>query len=262
MRKITSLLLLSILFFSCSPEWKLSRQFVKSESAGKVLILPTDEIFLQNNKLDSLDYQTAIENSVFLHDFQDSTFLQAYYNQLIDELIRLKVDVYLDDMEAFKDTTTGILLNIAQIMVEESSEEFLETSQYSNGKYYKNLDLNRIDFNFWFEFSYINNEAKPVLAFDNDYIIDKSDGYFYQNFLSGEVYYEEKIIPLEPNDIYEAAGHIAIKHAQMFYDILLNRYIENNYPPNNKVEFLMHYNAERKFLEPVYDKEGLFQILE
>jgi hypothetical protein len=240
----------------------LSRQFVKSESAGKVLIFPTSEIYLKNNNLDSIDYQTSIDNSIYLKDFQDSTFLQVYYNQLIDEFIRLKVEVYIDEMEVFKDTTPSVLLNVAQIMLEESTEESVETSRYNEGTYYKALELNRIDFNFWFEFSYINKKEKPVVAFDTDHLTDKSDGYFYQNFLSGEVFYEEKVIPLEMNEIYETAGFLASKHAQMIYDILLNRYIEDNYPSDDKVNFLMHYNAEREFLEPIYGKKELFQIIE
>ena len=262
MRKTISLFLLFALFFSCSPEWKLSRQFVHSDLAGKVLILPSDEIYFENNRMDTVDYQLSIDNSILLREIQDSSFLQAYYNQLIEELIALKVNVYLDEMEAFQDSSQGILLNIEQIVIEESAEEQIETSYFSEGTYYKTLDLNRIDLDFWFEISLINRDLKPIIAFDSEYLTDKSEGYFYQNFLSGEVYYEDNITPLAVDDIYQAAKDLGRKHAQMFYDILLNRYIENNYPSDESVKFLMHYNADRKFLEPIYNTEDLFQIIE
>lgn len=261
MRKIIPFFIGVILFLSCSPEWKLGRQFVKSDVAGKVLILPSNEVYWTNLRMDSADYQESIDYSYLLKDIQDSSFLQAYYNQLIGELTRLKIHVYLDDIEAFQDTSQGILINIAQIVVEESDEEYVEEYRTDNGTYSKIMQLTRMDMNFWFEFSFIDSKDNPIIAFDTEYLTDESDGYFYQKFLTGEVYYEKKIIPLMPDDIYLAAENLGKKHAQMFYDILLNLYIQNNYPAKHQVDFLMHYNAKRSFLEPKYDTIGLFQIL-
>ncbi len=252
MKKILPFLLLLALFSGCSPEWKLGREFVKKQEAVNVVLLPTDEVFRE------------ISNEKRLLDsIPDSVILDTYYNSLIDELVSLNCNVYLDQMgETLFDTTPGLILHVAQIVLEESVKEYELREDFSDGTYYQTENRNTVDFDYWFEVSLINDSDSSSVLYDTQSITDVSMSYFYQRFFTGQILFKEQIIPLTVDDIVRELSLLGKRHAQMVYDLMLNKYIEKHYPPGKEVKFLLHYNADKKYVEPVYQEDELFQVLD
>ena len=249
-------------FLSCTPEWKLARKFKNNERVAKVLILPADELILENLNYQSADYHTSIDSSALLKLIEEPDFLEYYYNSLINELDRLKINVYLEQTEVLQDTLPGMLINVAQILLEESNEKFNAEAIFSGVTHTQTLYQNCVDFHYWFEVSHIDKPDDLQILYDTEYLCDTVEGYFYQKFWTGKVLFEKEIKPVDVEDIYDKAKKTGVKHARMFFDILMNRYIEDHYPKNKQPDFLLHYNAEREFLEPLNPETDLFEVIE
>jgi hypothetical protein len=258
MKKNLYILIAFFLFASCSTEWRLGNRFVKSNNAGMIFLFTSNEIFKEYSTWDKTN-----DSLLLLNEMPDSSFLNSYYNSLIEGLLQLNFKVCLDDIETSRlsDTLPNIVLNVAQISLEEYNKEYEESEEFYEGTYYKTINLKTLDLNFWFELSIFNQEEKPVLCFDSQSISDISNGYFYQKFLTGEVIYEEEIIPLKVEDVINRAKLLGKRHATMIYDLLLNTYIQNNYPNNKTPGYLLHFNPESRFLEPLDEENDVFQIL-
>ncbi len=151
---------------------------------------------------------------------------------------------------------------MAQIVLEESLKEYELSDYFSDGTYYQTEKRNTFHFDYWFEVSLINGNDSAAVLYDTQTITDISMSYFFQKFLSGEVYFKEQIIPLTKNDIIEELSLLGKRHARMIYDLMLNKYIEKHYPPEKEVKFLLHYNPDKKYVEPVYQEDELFQVLD
>jgi hypothetical protein len=256
---LTVLLMLS----SCYPEWKLARTFVSEGPESAILVLPANYVFKKNLKVDELENTTGLTdseidsalmaNSLFLQKVSDSVFLETFINSLIQELDRLGFKVFLENQldSILFAKTPAYLFNIAQIELEEHYSVHEDKETFGGFEYYKNVDLNAITYNFWFEISELNDEeGNRKLFFSSETINDVVFGYFTENLFTGEIKYKYTLDEIDLDILYRYAGIFGIRYAGYTFDYIMNEFITERWPPDKKRRFYMHYNPENNTLDP------------
>lgn len=266
-------LLFLLILTACYPEWKMSRSYIDSEPSIAILILPADYVFKKNLKIEEISDQdelneweqdsVLIANSLFLQDLSDSIFLETVVNSMLMEFEALGFTVYLENMlDSFLFVESpAYIFSIAQIELEEHYTVHKDQETFNDYIYYKNVDLNAISYNFWFELSELNDETENTkLLFASETINDVISGYFAKNMFSGEIKYKYNINELDMDIIYRYSDIFARRFAGYAYDYLMNAYLDENWPTNKKRRYYMRYNRDHNTLDPTW--EDKFTIME
>ena len=261
--KIVVLLLMLEFLSSCYPEYRLARTYINNDHRVSLLILPANYIFKKNLKVDEFENKDSIAgyqldsalmaNSMFLSKVSDSIFLERFVNSMIDEFIRLGYDVYTEGMlDSFLYVKgPAYILNIAQIELEEHYDVHEARQQVGDYTYFKNIDLNAISYNFWFELNELNAETKdPKILFAGETINDVVHGYFTESLFTGEVAYKYDIDEIDMDIIYQYSQYFGRRCAGYTFDYLMNKYIEMNWPPGQNLRYYMQYKRENNSLDP------------
>ncbi len=262
------------MLISCSYDRKLAKQFVESNPDISILVMPTNDIFKVNMKLDELGDDTVgmdewqidsalMANSKFLKDISDSIFLEAYYNSFFEELGRLNIktfnEEYIDSFLFIK--SPAFLLNIAQIEVDEYIKDFKDSQEYDDFVYTKTLPLNAVSINTWFEISRLNNnKGSRRVFFVEDDVSDNAYGYFSENLFTGQISYKYFLREIEVEDIYRKCEELGEQYAGYVFDYIMNSYISRNFPSDRKRKYYMHYKRSINSYEPAY--ENRFILME
>lgn len=254
-----------VLLVSCYPEWKLAKTFLSDGPESAILILPANYVFKKNLKVDELENKAGLTdaeidsalmaNSLFLQKISDSTFLETFINSLILELDRLGFKVFLESQldSVLFTKTPAYLFNIAQIELEEHYSVHEDKETFGGFEYYKNVDLNAITYNFWFEISELNDEGgNRKLFFASETINDVVFGYFKENLFTGEINYKYTLDEIDLDILYRYAGIFGTRYAGYTFDYIMNEYITDRWPPDKKRRFYMHYNPENSTLDPTW----------
>ncbi|MBN3035100.1 MAG: hypothetical protein JW861_05905 [Bacteroidales bacterium] len=262
-----------ILLVSCSPEWKLAREYFATKPSTSVMILPAEFVFKTSHKEDipedtsgwqNWQADTALMNrSTFIQYLSDSIILESYINSMINEFSGLGFHVYLED-HADEFLFTGgraYILNIAQIEVEEYYWDYYDSEELGGMVYSKTLTQEAVGIHFWLEFTQLNPRKEGRrLFYDLLELQDEVDGYFTESLFTGEVTYKYFISELEPSDIHSAFGVLGRIHAGYVMDFIMNQYIGEHLPPGRVQRYYLHFNrAEEKFEPASRDR---FEVLE
>jgi hypothetical protein len=95
-----------LLLSGCSPERNLAKQYVKHHKGNRIFIVPTFELYKDNQTIsynDSVKYSEeqfdsmAWVQSCYIQHVSDSVFLSRFTNGLINELDREGFDAYVGD---------------------------------------------------------------------------------------------------------------------------------------------------------------------
>jgi len=273
--KITSFLLLAAFAFamlSCYPEYKLGKTFIESKPDISILIIPADYVYKTNLKKSEIGDTTGMNeketdsalmaNSRFLKDISDSAFLETFINSMITEFEQLGIKVFVNNPDSFLFLPSpAYILNLAQFELEETIRDNKDSEVFEEVTYYKTIKTNALTFNSWFELSWLNPKKEGrKLFFASETISDIVDGYFTQNIITGQVFYKYDIIELDMDIIYKYCDLLGKRYAGYTYDYLMNLYIMQNFPPDVKRRYYMHYDRSVRLLEPSSDDR--FEILE
>jgi hypothetical protein len=126
--------------------------------------------------------------------------------------------------------------------------------------YYKQFNLNAIDYSCWFDLSKAAVEnARTTLLYASNTAYDTFDGRFFNDPFSGTVRYKYTIDSLQIKDVYEMATYLGKKHAGFLYDFFMNQYIAKHLPEGMEMVDYYHYNRNRKII--VSANEDRFEIL-
>lgn len=258
-----SVVLLAVFLTSCYTEWRLAKSYIESEPDVSILILPTNYVFKKNLKVDELEKSDAftdaqldsalMENSLFLQAISDSIFLENFINSMIDEFVGMGFKVYTEQMlDSFLFVKTpAYLFNIAQIELEEHYNVHEDKQEFGDFIYFKNVDLNALTYNFWFEMSELNAESESrKVFFASETINDVVYGYFTENLFTGDIKYKYNVNEIDLDIIYRYSGYFGRQCAGYTFDYLMNQYIENNWPPEKTLRYYMQYKRENKSLDP------------
>lgn len=253
------------LFSGCYPEWKLSRTYIDSEKNVAILLLPANYVFknnLKNSKLAdksaSDDWEkdsTLIANSEFLQKLSDSVFLETFVNSMIDEFEQLGLTVYMENrLDTFLFVEDkAYIFNIAQVELEELFSVHEARESIDEYVYVKKVDLNTLNYNFWFELSEMNDATEnPKLFYGSETINDVISGYFTENIFTGKVAYKYHISEIDMEVVYRYADIFARKFAGYTFDYIMNDFLDENWPPTKKRRYFMHYKRENNTLDPAW----------
>ncbi len=257
--------------FSCSTEQKMAREFVESKPNISILILPVDYFFKKSLKRDEVgdtsvmtSFQvdsTALANSIFLKDVSDSAFLEIYINSMFNEFERLGITVYDEShLESFLFIQTqAYILSIAQIELEEYYTVQEESQEIGDFVYHKNITLNAVSINSWFELNRLNpKEEGHELFYATEEISDFVDGYFSHNIFTGDVQFKYVKREMETEDIYHYCDILGQRYAGYAYDYIMNEHITEHFPAGKERRNFMRYNRANRTIDPAEANRFIF----
>jgi hypothetical protein len=268
---IFSLIIFAVLFISCSMERKMAREFVESKPDISVLVLPLNSVFKNNLKRDNIGdtskmtpYQVdsaALANSLFLNEISDSAFLETYINSMFKEFERLGITVYdeshLNDFLFIQ--TPAYILSIAQIELEEYYSLQEESEEFGDYVYHKDISLNAVSLNSWFELTRLNpKEEGHELFYVSEEISDFVDGYFSQNIFTGDVQFKYVEREMETDDIYRYCAILGKRYAGYTFDYIMNESITENFPIGKERRNYMRYNRANHTIDPAEGDRFIF----
>jgi hypothetical protein len=268
------LLVLSGLFTltSCLPERKVAKTFIESQNMISLLVNPPGFIYKYNHKgeaiegFDSLSAQQQDSalwgQSKYIQFINDSVLLENYMNTFIDELRLLGFNVYLNStIDSFiTEKHQSYIVDIAQLQLDEYYYPLRDEDAFLDTIYYKQFNLNAVDFSCWFDLSKAGSEnPRKTLLYGTNTAYDTFDGRFFNDPFSGMVRYKYTIDSLKTKDVYEMGTYLGKKHAGYLYDFFMNQYIAKHLPEGIKMEDYYHYNRPRKSIVSAY--EDRFEIL-
>ncbi|HPK04708.1 MAG TPA: hypothetical protein PK908_02315 [Bacteroidales bacterium] len=281
MKRITKIILKIFLFsFSglfflsgCTVERKLAKQFVENRQNTSVLLIPANFVYKYNLKtyevageswmdeatLDSVLYY----RSLFVQYVSDSVFLETYMNELINGLRKRKLNVYLEpDTDVFFNATGDkYIVNVAQLMMEETVERVFDPEYDPEYDYIGDIYLNKIVLSSWLEISAVT-ESKPdkSLVYSDLYMNDYFEGRVRYFPFTGRMAYTYNIDSIDINDIYTMAAAAGNRYSGYIFDYFMNRYIERNIPNADDRILYFRYDLLNRSLKPSSDER--FIILE
>jgi hypothetical protein len=234
-------LLLASLFMivnACSVERELAKQYLETGIQEDVMVMIPDHVYktsLKQYEIDSAEEMdewtldsTLYAKSLFIQYISDSLFLEQYTGSYITELKKLGIRVYIEEwMDTFLLLQKpALVINLTQIEIEEYVMPFRDEELIEEYLFYKEIDLNMVCINSWFELTRMNteDEEKQVL-FASHYVSDEFDGYFKFYPFTGEVSYSYSIDTLVVNEIYGLAAFLGRKYAGYTFDYFLNMHI-------------------------------------
>lgn len=281
MKGITKIIL-KIFFFSfsgliflsgCTVERKLAKQFVENRQNTSVLLIPANFVYKYNLKTyevagESWMDEAAIDSvlfyrSLFVQYVSDSVFLETYMNELINGLRKRKLNVYLEpDTDVFLNASGDkYLLNVAQLMMEETVERVFDPEYDPEYEYIGDIYLNKIVLSSWIEISAVT-ESKPdkSLVYSDMYMNDYFEGRVRYFPFTGRMAYTYNIDSIDINDIYTMAAAAGNRYSGYIFDYFMNRYIEQNIPNDDDRILYFRYDLLNRSLKPSSDER--FIILE
>ncbi|MDD2412436.1 MAG: hypothetical protein PHR79_05920 [Bacteroidales bacterium] len=233
---VSILMLGSMIFKSCTPEYYAVKKFRESTQVS-VLFIPNQVVFKTNSTIQNLypnftelpqEIQDTIwnMNTQLLEKVPDSSIVETFYTSFLNLLKESDLRVYdSENMVGFNtNDTNAYILKIAQMEMDEM-KQMIPYSQPidSETELYKEVEINSLTLNVWFELTRaINDTAKPVVLYASYIISDVVKGNFY-NTLSGYEFRFKRddidtthILPMSVN-----AGEMM---AQYFFNHILNMY--------------------------------------
>lgn len=262
------LILIGILFVSCSLERKIAGNYVRNVDKKSIMLFFPDYIQKTNLKTDSIPNADSLDaftldsilyaQSIYLQYVDDSLLLSRCKESLIKELILYGFNVYeidrMDEFIALNDSS--YVLNLAQIELEEYLYIFSPEYHLDERNFYTvNIGVNAINLNSWFELDRHNipSEQYPVL-YSSYYLHDEVKGDFIKKMEKGTgLTYKYKIDSVNVVDVYELAALSGKKYAINLYDYLLNLYIQDNIPKGQVPVAYFHYERKSKMIITIYE---------
>ena len=260
-----------LLLASCSPEHKLAKEYVKNHKGDRIIIIPTYELFKDNQTIsynDSLKYSEeqfdsiAWVQSCYIQHVSDSVFISKFTNSLINELTREGFDVYVGDSSDLSLQLPGPkwVVRVAQLQLDENHtitpyEVYSEKVKGYEFEY-ADLRMNMLSLSSWFEASHASKGNKKVLYLEESIMDNRTHGFdFVLN--KGNKGLQQNRDSLEMADVYKMADESGKKHAELLFDHFMNDYISENLPSGNKSEKYLYYDRKSRSL-----KHGLDQWYE
>lgn len=252
---------LILILSGCSLEYKLARSFVEEAEKPALMFIGADYLYKtslkekdisQAGEMDQFALDSALYyQSRFLQNIEDERFMKTFEHAYIQELQELGFDVYREyQMDAFLlREGPSFMINMAQMEMEEYYYSLRDEEVFDGYRYYKDVDLNAVGLNCWFELSLMNSDDKKILYASN-YTMDEYQGSFRYYPFTGEVSHQYEIDSLSVGNVYNFAGILGKKYAGYTFDYIMNMYIYSNLPANQEPGIFYHYNRQKNNFIP------------
>ncbi len=246
------LLVLMLSLGSCYTEQSLGRRFVKGTLQEKpsIWFIGANYLF----KTCSMEDDTLIAPCVFTAAASDSVMLEDYNSQFAKQLesYGYRVFAFSESDSFFKQPGLKLIVNIAQLELEEYIGYADDTETFDDTEYLENIPVRVVSLNAWLEVSVVDsNSAKQDLFFTTDSMADIVDGYFMQHQITGNVTYYFKRYSMRPSMLPRLTQTSGKQHAARLFDVWMNRYILKNDPVGASLEsqyttrYYYHYDPEK-----------------
>ena len=271
---IIVLLVVLLLFYSCSTERRIAKEYIANDSTRSVLVIKPEYIFKTSLKeweidsADQLDEPTLDsllwERSLYLKFINDSVFLDYYLGNYLAEMEACGFRVYREDslIEFLSGNTNAFIVSIAQLELEEYVMPVKEEEQFGEYIYYEVIDLNAVNLNSWFDISRVNDEEDRAMFFASHYLTDELEGFFKHYYFTGEVQFRYDIDTMLVEEIYKLAALTGHLYAGYTYDYLLNKYIDIRMEEEglSRSKIYYHYNRQKRYLTTARDDERFIPL--
>lgn len=256
--------ILLVLLSSCSTEMKFAREFSRQSEQISMLAIRTDYIFKINEKyielpagaqptdaeIDSLRYLQTLIIQYLEADDADEYVLDHFFSAFTTELSRYGIQMYSEDqLETFFELdSNAYIINLAQVELDEFDYQILESEVFGGRTFEFEYWINGLRVNTWFELSRLNpreDETPQILYASND-LYDDFQGYFNQQWLTGEISYLYKHDTIEMSEFYDFIGLLGRLYAAYTYDFMLNTYLDKNIDAERRSDRWYRYNPYRK----------------
>lgn len=254
------------LLTSCYTDQKLGKRFVRmtAQDAPAVWFIGASYLFHACN----LENDSLQADCRMLATLQDSAVLENYNRQFARQLEAYGYQVFtFDESEQFfNQKGLGLIVNIAQLEMEEVQEFYTQSEIFDSLKYTESTPVRVVKFNSWIEVSLVDTtKAKHELFFTTNRMSDLIDGHFTQNEFRGDVTYHYKRYDMKPVLMSKFVSTAGKEHAQRLFDLWMNRYIQMNLDLTDEASrinaiFYFHYNPERKRMEVIEYSEQLQKL--
>jgi hypothetical protein len=252
---------------ACSAERELARSYLENTDRIELLVLEPEFVFKSSLKQYEVEGAETMDQymldsillgeSLFLQFISDSIFLETYTSAYIEEMRSLNYIVFTGtEMDTFLTVEEPeFIITIAQVELEEYVLPIRDEELVYEYLFYKEIDLNAVSINSWFELTRINadEELDKEILFASHYILDEFEGDFKYYPFTGEIQYAYKIDSLLVSDIYGLAGYLGQKYAGFTNDYLMNTYVYRNLPEDERPKYYFQYNREKNALVPTED---------
>lgn len=250
-------LLMAFLLQSCGMERKLAMQFVEAKAKEThVMLIPPDLLYSFNLKaLPVGEYQNPDSVSYFTSKYvqyiSDSAFLENYYKGFIEKSKEYGLQMYFPDhLNEFLDVETeAYVVRFAQMELAEDTATYVVQEKIKYQNTLKEIIYSTVGLSTWLEVS-MKDSSEYFTYFDEQYIADEILGEFRQEFWSLDVVYDYNTYVIELEDIYHFAKGMGQTHASYLFDLILNSYIWNHLPEENRGSYnYLHYNSTYHSIE-------------
>lgn len=266
-KRIIGITLTIFILNACTIESRIAKEYLLRNDSVAIMFFRPSYLYLTSLKeyeienKDELDeYEldsTLYANSLFLQHIDEQEFLDKYCNSLLDELRKLDFKVFTgDQLDTFLtlESKEKYMISIAQLELEEYVLPFKDEEIIEGSLYYKNVDLNAVNVNTWFELTKMNDDfEEQQILFASHYILDDYESNFRYYPYTGDVSHTFNIDSIVMQDIYYLGTFLGNKYAGYIHDYLMNMYIINNLPENIKPGVYYHYDRRYNRFYPAYD---------
>lgn len=262
---LASLVILTLA--SCYTEQSLGTRFVKKTvvDGPAVWFIGASYLFMNCN----VPEDTSGYPCYLLESVNDSVFLENYNREFALQLEEYgyKVYTYNEADQFFTQTGVSLIINIAQLEVEEVLDFYTDSEVFDTLEYFETFPVRMLNINSWIEVSKVDSAlAKREVFFGTNSVSDLIEGYFTQHPFRGDVSYTYKRYDMRPSLIDKFVMQTAKEHAGKLFDIWMNRYITLNSTESKKVgvyyqeKGYYHYNPEKRRIEIVDPSHALQKI--
>jgi hypothetical protein len=262
---IKKFLLLSIfvlsaigLMMSCSPEYKLAKNYIKQNPKGSILLMRPDFVYksnmmrfdLSDKMSDDEKDSVAFYRSSFVQYINDSAFLDEYISSFVDRLLAGGFDVYAQEyIDSFMISgSPAYIVNLAQLQLDESRDTTYEATGESDDEgnfVYQDIQINTVHLNSWIELTELNADSGKVKKVFYASSLARDGISSRLNIVPpGELRMTYKIDSLEMNDLYDLAAKSGRTYGNYLYDYFMNEYIHKSIPPWVQPQKYLHYDLD------------------
>lgn len=199
----------------------------------------------------------------------NDSILEKYNRAFAIQLSDYGYHVYtFDEAEEFlANKGSGLIINIAQLELEEVLETHTDSEIFDTLEYFESLPVRVLRLNSWIEVSGVDTSSgKQEVFFATNSASDIIEGYFTQKQFSGEVYYSYRRFDMRPSLTGKFVLSSGEDHAQRLFDVWMNRFIRKTISESNQVGFYysdqgyFHYNKQKQRIDPVNPSKALQQL--
>ena len=238
--------------------------YAKNASSINAIVLPPAYLFKVNQKTNLLDSLGITDESLFdsvlyanstlLQYIDDSLFISNYIYGYKKELAAFGIKVFGEDqMGAFlENDSNSILINVAQLELEEFIYPWDDEQQISNIVYSYSHLLNAVNISSWIEIGkYNQEESQHQVYFATDMVTDKVDGEFnFDVFSQKNTQYMYNYDSLTVSQLYDYAYVLGSTYAGYTFDLLLNTYLGKKLPTGSRSDKYWRYDPIKHVFFP------------